>query len=370
MLKNIKMKKLYQLLFALGLVVIVAAGCNKNMSETVLHSPGSVTGFTASASTLVLSNANDSATVVTFAWPKPSYAYPAVITYTLQIDQPSDTSGTTAWANAISVAVATDSLNKSWLGTDFNVVMNQLGLTDGSANTVVVRLGVNVNQSNGTASTVPALYSIVSMTVTPYQIILDYPKLYVAGDFLTPNWTQINQPGWILASVLSNNTYEGYVNFTNAGNSFKLCTELDWNGTNYGWGGTATTLSGSGSAGNCYSSGPVYARVVADVDPNVMTITYTTTKWAVSGDFNSWSTSATPMTFNPSTNLWTVSGVALTAGTAFKFLGDPGWVTNFGINSKGGLSYGGANIPVTKSGTFTITLDLSQGAGNYAYSVK
>ena len=169
------MKKLYQLLFVLPLLVIVAVGCNKNMSETVLHSPTAVTGFTASASTLVLSSANDSATVVTFAWPKPSYAFPAVITYTLQIDKPSDTSGTAAWGNAISVAIATDSLNKSWLGTDFNVIMNQLGLTDGSADTLVVRLGVNVNQSNGTASTVPSLYSTVVMMVTPYQIILNYP---------------------------------------------------------------------------------------------------------------------------------------------------------------------------------------------------
>jgi hypothetical protein len=107
-----------------------------------------------------------------------------------------------------------------------------------------------------------------------------------------------------------------------------------------------------------------------NADVSALTISYTTTNWGVSGDFNSWSTTATPMTFNATTNQWTVSGVTMTAGTGFKFLGDPSWNTNFGVDSKGNLSYNGANIPVTKSGTFTITLDLSQGAGNYSYSVK
>jgi len=362
------MKKIYNLLFSLSVLVLLSTGCKKDWPETQLHSPAAVTGFTTSASNIVLSNANDSQTVVSFSWPAVSYGYSAVVTYTLLIDQPSDTSGTSAWGNAIRVAVPTDSLTRSWLGTDFNVVMNELGLTDGSANPLVVRLEVDVKQSNGVSSTVPSLTSDLAMTVTPYQIILNYPKLYVAGDFLSPTWTQINQPGWILASVLSNSAYEGYINFPNASNNFKLCTELDWNGTNYGWGTSGTTLSASGSAGNCWFGGPGYCKVNADV--SALTISYTTTNWGVSGDFNSWSTTATPMTFNATTNQWTVSGVTMTAGTGFKFLGDPSWNTNFGVDSKGNLSYNGANIPVTKSGTFTITLDLSQGAGNYSYSVK
>ena len=56
-----------------------------------------------------------------------------------------------------------------------------------------------------------------------------------------------------------------------------------------------TTISGSGSAGNCYFGGPGYCKVAADV--NALTISYTPTNWAVAGDFNSWSVSATPMTF-------------------------------------------------------------------------
>lgn len=353
------------------LAFILATGCKKDIQEPQLHSPSGVNGFAASSTSVTLSPSNDSSTVVNFTWQASSYGVSVPVTYTLQIDQPSDTGGATAWSNALSTTIATDSLSKSWLGTDFNHMLNQLGLPTGVASTIVVRLGMAVNQSNGIASTVPTLYSTLSMTVTPYKVVLVYPKLFVAGDFLTPQWTQINQPGWILASVLSNTVYEGYVNMPNANNDFKLCTELDWNGTNYGWGGSATTLSGSGSAGNCWNPGPGYFRVVADVGQ--LTIQYTNTSWVIAGDFNSWSLTANPMTFNPATNTWVATGVKLTAGGQWKFVGDSGWNNCFGQDSKGNFVYGNGsvgNFTTTKAGTYTVTLDLSQGAGNYTYSVQ
>ncbi|HEY4147296.1 MAG TPA: SusE domain-containing protein [Chitinophagaceae bacterium] len=362
------MKRIHRSLLLLSLLAGLFTSCKKDLTQTVLKQPSGITGFSANSSQFVFSQTNDSVTAVTFKWQMPNYNFTAASTFTLLIDQPSDTSGATAWANAIKVTISPDSLQKSYLGTDFNHILNILGLPFGSASNLVVRLKADVNQSTGTASTVPTMFSDLSLTVTPYKIVLIYPKLYVAGDFLNPTWTQISQPGWILASVKSDGVYEGYLNFTNAGNNFKLCSQLAWTGAYYGWGGTATTLSGASSAGNCYSPGPIYCKVTADV--NALTINYVTTKWYVSGDFNAWSVTATPMTFSPTTNQWTATGVSLTAGTNLKFLGDPNWTTNFGIDSKGNLAYGAGNIPATKTGTFTITLDLSGGAGNYTYSIK
>lgn len=360
-----------KILFSLGLLAILLAGCKKNMTTTVLQQPGSLDGFTVSSSQVALSNANDSSIVASFNWKAPSYGYPAVITYTLLIDQPSDTGGTAGWGNAKKVTIPVDSLHKSWLGIDFNQLLVQLGLPVGVASPLVVRLKADVNQSTGAASAVPTLYSDIPMTVTPYKIVLIYPKLYVAGDFLNPNWTQKDQPGWILASVKSDGSYEGYINFPNASNKFKLCTLPSWNGTNYGWGGSATTISGSGSAGNCYFGGPGYCRVIADV--NALTISYTPTQWSVAGAFNSWSLAANPMTFDATTNLWTATGVNMTAGDEFKFVGDSGWNDCFGQDAKGNFIFGNGsigNIKAAKTGTFTVVLDLSQGAGNYTFSVK
>jgi hypothetical protein len=363
------MKKILIACLAFALFAL-APGCKKDLTTPILHSPTAVTGFAVSASTIVLSSANDSVTVAVFNWPTVSYGLSVPVTYTLLIDQPSDTSGTNGWANAISTTIANDSLSKSWLGTDFNHLLNMLQLPNGQASNIVARLVVNVNQSNGLASNVTPLYADIPMTVTPYHVVLIYPKLYVAGDFLNPTWTQIDQPGWILTSVLSNSVYEGYVNFTNAGNSFKLCTEADWNGTNYGWGGSLTTISGSSSAGNCYTAGPAYSRV--DVDETALTITYTPTQWYIAGDFNGWSTTATPMTFSTSTNQWTATGITMAAGGTFKFISNSDWTNSYGLDSHGNLLLGtsSGNVISPKAGTFTVTLDLSQGQGNYAYSIN
>ena len=263
-------------------LVILVYGCKKDIGTTTLTQPAGLAGFTTSASQVVLSTSNDSSQVVSFKWDAPNYGFAAATSYTLLFDKPGDTSGANAWANATRVTVANNTLQKSYLGTDLNKLVNQLGLPLGAASTLVVRLKADVNQSTGSASTVASLYSTVSLSVTPYKVILIYPKLYIAGDFLSPTWTQKDQPGWILAAPKSDGAYEGYINFTNNDNKFKLSTLPSWSGTNYGWGGTATTLSGTG--GDLYVAGPAYCKV--NVDVNALTVSYTPTSWRITGDFN------------------------------------------------------------------------------------
>ena len=360
-----------KLTYILCLPILLAIACKRDIPNPTLHSPSGVNAFAVSNSTIVLTSANDSSDVAVFSWKSSSYGLSVPITYTLQIDQPSDTAGANGWGNAITTTIATDSMTLSYLGTDFNHILNLMGLPDGTPSTIVVRLKMDVRQSNGSASTVPTLISVLPMTVTPYKVSLVYPKLYVAGDFLIPNWTQLNQPGWILASVLSNGSYEGYVYFPNANNYFKLCSEPDWNGSNYGWGGSSTTISSTCNNCNLWSAGPNYTRITADTKG--LTISYTNTNWVVAGDFNSWSITANPMTFNPTTNTWTATGVTMTAGNQWKFVGDAAWNNCFGLDSKGNFAFGNGsigNFKAAKSGTYTITLDLSKGAGNYTYSVQ
>ncbi|HEY4206665.1 MAG TPA: SusE domain-containing protein [Puia sp.] len=359
------MKKIFLLMMA---VTFLIASCKKDEARAVLHAPASPKGFASSSSQIVLSSTNDSAVVTKFSWQAADYGFPASVTYTLIFDSPSDTSGANGWANAIKMTIASDSLNKSWLGADFNHLLNQLGLEPGVASPLVVRLKVDVNQSTGAASAVPSIFSDLPLTVTPYHVVLIYPKLYLAGDFLTPNWTQKDQPGWILASVKSDENYDGYVSFPNANNNFKLCSQLDWNGTNYGWGTSGTTMSTAGNAGNLWFGGPGYCRVKANVKD--LTISYDPMQFRIAGDFNGWDLSATPMTFDAGANVWTAAGVSMKAGDTFKFEGNGSWTAEIGWDSKGNLVAGGGNIVAAKTGTFTVTLDLSQAAGNLTFSAK
>jgi len=76
------------------------------------------------------------------------------------------------------------------------------------------------------------------------------------------------------------------------------------------------------------------------------------------------------MTYNTTTKLWTATNVSITAGSKFKFEGDGNWGLELGVDSKGALVTSGSDIIATKTGTFTVTLDLNGGAGNYNYTMQ
>ena len=351
--------------------------CKKEESTNIVTSPGAGSlAFKSSASNVVLSATTDAASVVTFSFSAANFGATVIPTYTLEFDVPSDTSGVNAWANSITVKLPTGDLAKAYLGADFNSLLaNQLMLPTGALSTLVVRLKAEVNQNTGLASIVKPVYSTLSMTVNPYKATIEYPALLVKGgnSWKTPT---ARTNGFVLTSSKFNSKYEGYLNLPNAdgygGDAFQLVSSKE-PAKVYGWGGTSTTMSLTG--GNLYlSPAPAYMKVNADVD--ALTINYTPVKFFISGDDNTWSTSATPMIYNPTTMKWVAANVPLTAGKTFVFTANGGYDISYKVDAAGALvfagapTWGGINIPVTKTGVFTITLDLSAGDGNYTYSVK
>jgi hypothetical protein len=368
------MKKLFiQTIFTL-LFSTLFFGCEKEESTNIVTSPaaGSLS-FKSSASSVVLSPTTDAANVVTFSFKAADYGLAIVPTYSLEFDVPSDTTGTSAWGNAIIVKLSEGALEKAYLGADFNSLLaNQLMLPTGAVSTVVVRLKAEVKQNTGSASAIKPIYSTLSMTVNPYKATIVYPALLVKGgnSWKTPT---ARTNGYVLTSSKFNSKYEGYLDLPNAdgygGDAFQSTEPSKV----YGWGGTSTTLGLSG--GNLYlSPAPSYMKVNADVD--AMTITYTPAKFFITGDDNGWSTSSTPMIYNATTMKWVASNVPLTAGKTFVFTANGSYDLSYKVDASGALVYagtptwGGINIPITKTGVFTITLDFSAGDGNYTYSVK
>lgn len=349
--------------------------CQKDMMQAVVIPPFGINGFSASSLDIVLSSETDNQNVVTFKFQAPDYGAHVVAAYTLQFDVPSDTVGENAWQNAIDVKLPADSTQKSFSGADFNSLMvNQLEMPAGETGTIVVRLKSVVNQSTGTASAIPAVYSVLTMTVTPYKAVVVYPALLVKGGNSWQTPTE-RTAGFLLTSAKFNSKYEGYLNLPNAdgwgGDAFQLISTKD--NKVYGWGTDAYTLSEGG--GNLWlTPSPAYIKVNVDLD--AMTIKYTPVQFFISGDDNDWSTSATPMTYNAETKKWVAENVSLTTGKAFVFTSNGSYDISYKVDANGTLIFAGAptwlgnNIPVTKTGVFTITLDLSAGDGNYTYSVK
>ncbi|WP_443938500.1 SusE domain-containing protein [Pedobacter sp. MW01-1-1] len=371
------MRKIFIHTLCIFFLISVFTRCTKEESTNIIVPPSSASlAFKSSTPSVVLTAATDATNVITFSFNAADFGATVVPTYSLEFDVPSDTTGANAWANAVLVKLPAGSLSKSYLGADFNSLLtNNLMMPTGVVSSLVVRLKAEVNQNSGLSSTIKPIYSTLTVSVNPYKAVVVYPALMVKGgnSWKTPT---VRTNGYVLTSGKFNAKYEGYLDLPNAdgwgGDAFQLVSLTDPTKV-YGWGTSATTLALGG--GNLWlSPSPAYMKVNADLD--AMTISYTPVKFYISGDDNGWSTSSTPMVYNASTQKWTAANVSLTAGKTFVFTANGGYDISYKVDANGTLvfagapTWGGINIPVTKTGVFTITLDLSAGDGNYTYSIK
>lgn len=184
------------------------------------------------------------------------------------------------------------------------IALVALGLNGGTAGQVEARVKATVSPK------LAAVYSnVVPITLTPYVVLINYPSLWVPGDH--QGWTPATADK--LSSVLDNGIYEGFVYIGGGNLKFKFTSHPDWDHTNYGWN--------------------------SDQD----------------------------LTFDTATKTWSIT-LDLVAGE-IKFRANDDWAINFGDDgADASLEYNGANIAISESGNYTITLDLST-PGYYSYKV-
>jgi hypothetical protein len=383
-------KLISKILFLGAAIALLLPACKKEEVRAVLAQPNGAASFTVSTGSVTLSSANDSSTVVSFTWPAVKYGYDAIVTYSLQFDVPRDTLTATPWSGATNVTVGVDELNMAYLGTDFNTLANKMGLTNGTADTLLVRLKSDVNQTGGTASAVPSVYSdTYVIIVTSYHVVISYPTWWVPGDY--QGWNAATAA--TLASPDAKGDYEGYIYIPQGGTyQFKFTSGPDFSHTNYGDGGKDVPIAGEtvpsnsgilstdGGAGNLTVPTGGYYKMTADSAK--LTWTALSTAWSIIGDatptgWGSGSTGAggdTDMKYDPTAQTWSVTvQLTGTVGTTnqFKFRANHDWTLAFGVDAKGNLSAAGnaGNISVPSTGNYTVTLDLHT-PGNYVYSLK
>jgi hypothetical protein len=246
---------------------------------------------------------------------------------------------------------------KKYTVAELNSLLSTLKLAPGSPAEVEVRLKPMLSDW------VTATYSsVVTLTVTPYADVVEYPSLYLPGGY--QGWTPATAPK--VSMVMDDKKYEGYVYFQEA-SEFKFTSAPNWDGTNYGEAGDGKLSSGGG---NLKVDAPGYYRL--NVNLENLTWSKTQTAWGVIGDATgSWDVDK-DMTYDAAAKVWKAT-LNLSVG-AMKFRANDAWVIDFGdgkaANSKapdGKPDYGGDNIAITEAGTYDIVLDLSN-PGNYSYS--
>lgn len=349
------MKSCLNKLLLISLVSVTVLSCKKDEFRTILKT-GTNPVLTATTTTIVLTSGNANNTATTFNWTASDFGYAAAVKYVLQVAK-----------NGTNFATPREydmgaGLTKGFIVSDLNQVALIAGLPPGSANQLQARVKATIN-----ANVAPIYSNTLNITVTPYLVIINYPSLYVPGDY--QGWNPGAAPK--ISSKLGNGVYEGYVNMGGS-LQFKYTSDPDWNHTNYGWASSTTTgnnvtgtLSTSGSAGNLFT--PVAGYYLLKANTNTLTWDAIKTSWSLIGDFNGWGADV-DMTYNATTQVWTGTINPASAG-GFKFRANHDWAINLGDDGADLImEYNGANINITP-GAHTITLDLHI-PGNYTYTIQ
>ena len=209
--------------------------------------------------------------------------------------------------------------------------------------------------------------SDVQFTTLANTRIWNIPGDYVAASYpgsTLADWSPDKSPQ-IKSTVTAPDNLEGYVYMSKTANQWKFATQLNWDGPNYGDGGSGTLDPNGGN----FTSPAGYYKINVNAAATPMTYTAIATVWGVIGDAspNGWN-DETALTYNPTLRTWT-GGMSLTAAY-FKFRANHSWDYNYGSDlADGKLSAGGANIHITLAADYAFTLDLSN-PNAYTYSAN
>ena len=347
------MKKIIQYTVCAVLAALLFS-CKKDIPQTIMKE-GVAPVLTISPATIVLSEAVAADTVVTMSWTPSDYGFKAAVSYTVQVAKAG-----AGFVNAkeINLGAATQ---LKYTGAELNQLALLQGIIPANAGKLEVRVKSSLTDSL-------VIYSDkLDLTVTPYKVIINYPSLWVPGDY--DGWDAGSAAK--VSSKLGNGIYEGYVNFPAGMLLFKYTSEPDWDHLIYGW--ASSTVTGNNVAGtfnttggNLFVPSAGYYLLKANTNDN----TWSGTKingWSLIGDFNAWGADVA-MVYDAAARVWTATVNPAAAG-GFKFRANNAWDINFGDTGGDlGLDYNGDNIPLS-SGSHVVTLDLSV-PGNYSYKIQ
>ncbi|WP_281227693.1 SusE domain-containing protein [Flavobacterium aquiphilum] len=351
------MRNLTKAIIALFAVLAVSCTIDEVKDRAVIEPVGApvLTAPTTGAS-YVLKPENAATQAERFTWTSANYGGPVEIEYTIEIDKKGNKFATVQSLGAIKaqnqLSVTVEAMNKAVM----NLKATPFTPTD---------YDVRIKAITGLAT--PMYSNVINITISAYTT--ENPKLWMPGSYQAASgygsdWTHATA-AQLSASGFGKMDFEGYVNFAAAGSKYKYTTQANWDGTNYGAGATAGTISTTGGDIN----GPAIGYYRVEVDTEKLTQKLTATAWGIVGAATTggWDNS-TAMTYDKDKKVWTIT--ATLKADDMKFRANNAWDINFGDDGADGiLEYGAANIKVPSAGNYTVTLDLSKPRA-YTYTLK
>ncbi|MBQ9137408.1 MAG: SusE domain-containing protein [Alistipes sp.] len=244
--------------------------------------------------------------------------------------------------------------------SEYKVRFNDMwDVVDAEGNTYNISLGGEYgNLSMGGGNLKAGYDGKVTFTLNlfdaPYTLTEAGPApklLHIIGGY--QGWNHANPHSTIKGD---NGVLTGYFYVPNADSKeFKFCTDLNWDGINYGM--TDGVISTDGGAGNITLEPGLYL-LKFDYYANAFTAT-AITKVGLIGNgelFGNWGTDV-EMAYNETTQTWNVTIENVPADNEYKVRFNADWGINLGGDAAD-LTQDGANLKTVKSGTVTYVLNI------------
>lgn len=323
------------------LALLLVGACSEEDFGPVL-TLGDAPAITAptAGSSFVLTEDKAGEVFADFSWTAADFGFAAGVSYTLEMDR-----GGANFAAPVSLG-AVNSLSLEVTKGKINSVLLAKGVGGGTSIPVEFRVVATVNPD-----VAPVYSPTISVNVTPYESVIEYPKLQVPGSY--QGWDPANS-NTVIHSLKSDGRFEGYLYFADPNTEFKYTDGPSWD-VNYGDTGADGTLDRGGDNIKA-TDGGMYKL---NVNINTLTHTYVKTDWGLVGSATpgGWDTDQN-MTYDPATGVLSIT-LDLVAGE-IKFRANDAWDIDLGDDDANkSLEYGGANIAIAEAGNYTVELLLN-----------
>lgn len=322
---------------------------------------------------LVLESRNAENVALDLNWSQPDFGYDAIVTNNIELDLASNNFSSPRTIASGSTTTVEHTITVGDLNSNIINLLADNGIEgDYSTRDYQLRIASSISADADT------LYSnVLTITVTPYSMDIQYPEMFVIGDYC--GWSGENAQTQNLFSFSEDEVnYEGLIDFGDkAANGFKItdvAPNSDWSNCEFNCGVAETPaaeaasliLSGSGDI-KCYSKRFYRFQFCKSDLKLTMNLSFDALYLVGSAANLTWDTSKpeNQMNFDPEKQRFYID-FALKEGDEIKVLTDTQiW---FGGTADGGLNTQD-NIKVPASGNYRVYVNLNN-SENMTYELN
>lgn len=354
------MKKNIIIKFLMAVVLILGLTSCEDRDLVTIDNVATPVVMDLSTNSLVLDENFPTNHALTVSWTPAEYTVPVAMNYILEISKDE------AFANPVELGRTQNVKFLSFTVKDLNEAAKAIGLVAYEPQKMYFRVKSYLGEGD-----MYQISNVTSLTITPYiaSPTYNYTDLYLIGNATAGGWDNVatNMNLFPLLKTANSNVYT-FTGLFKVGGFKVIKVKGDW-GAQFGYGGSAGTLSTDGGSGDIQVAEEGYYKLTIDtaaltytfVPVTVPTTTYSSVSifGSVNGNWDT-DTQLTQSTFDP--HVWMATNLHLKDGE-FKFRANNNWDVSWGTDSEffGTATLGGSNIPLSSEWDYHVYFNDATG---------